>query len=99
MSSPAHAIIHGSIMSTGSAIDIKTIGFRPKMVMMEMGGISTRWQKTMADASAYKRLANGAGSLVSANGITPLADGFRIGTDTDINPASPALIHYTAIAE
>jgi hypothetical protein len=89
----------GAIKSTGGAINIRVLGFRPKAVIGHVGGVSFHWQKGMADASAYKRTAAGVGSLVVVNGITPLSDGFTIGTDADINPATPTDISYMVIAE
>lgn len=98
MSAPASNVICGQIRGTGAQLDVKTIGFRPKAVLLNVGGISGQWSKSMADASAYKRLANGTGSLVSVNGITPLADGFRLGADADLNAAA-TVIDYIVFAE
>lgn len=90
MSSPSLNVVTGSVIATGSAMDVRTVGFRPKTVDLRTGatgGIEGHWQAGMADASAYKRTAAGVGSKVTANGITPLADGFRIGADSDLNSA------------
>lgn len=100
MGSPASNVHCGFIMSTGAAINIDTVGFRPKAVILNnASGISAHWQKGMADASAYKRIANGTGSLVSVNGITPRAGGFTIGADAAINNATPERIDYMVFGE
>lgn len=98
MGSPAGNVVTGSCVGTGADMNIRTVGFRPKRVVLNVGGLDAAWQKTMADDSMYKRLANGTGSLVTTNGITPLSDGFSLGADTDINAAG-AIIHYTVFAE
>jgi hypothetical protein len=100
MSSPAHNIVIGSVMGTGSAIDVKTVGFRPKRVEgFNSDGDYFIWQKDMADASMHKRIdSTGVGSVPTSNGITPLADGFRIGADADLNQNNKR-IYYTCWAE
>jgi len=91
----------GAVTGTGSAINVRTVGFRPRRVeLLNVGGNAIgRWQDTMADASMQKVVDSGAGatdiSLVTSGGITPLSDGFTIGADTDIN-ASGELVHWLA---
>ncbi len=82
-------------MSTHADLDVKSnVGFRPRTVKLRCNGSEAYWQEGMADASMYIREDDGTAELVTSNGITPLAHGFKIGANDDINPASPALITY-----
>ena len=89
--------VTGSVNGTGSAIDIRTVGFRPKKVELENvdGLASCVWTDTMADDSMVKRVTAGTMTFVTSNGIIPLSNGFTIGADSDLN-ASDELIHYVA---
>lgn len=100
MASPGANVVTGTVIGTGALITITSVGFTPKTIWLNNGGVSAFWQKTMANGSMYKRLANGTGSLVAVNGITPTSthDGFTIGTDTDLN-TNGGTIDYTAICE
>lgn len=94
MASGQHRAFRGSYVGTGANLDVTIIGFRPKGVeLYSSAGDSGYWSDDFADASVYKRNAAGAGSLATSNGITPLANGFRIGTDTDLN-VSGERVHY-----
>ena len=97
MSSGVSRVRTGSVNGTGSAIDVEVVGFRPQRVVLEnVGGlVKATWNRDMADASACKVVTAGTISLITSNGITPLANGFTIGADSDIN-ASGELIHWTA---
>ena len=79
----------GSYIGTGSAFDITNVGFRPRSVKLtNITGLTTAiWQSSMPDASAFKQInhADTQNVYVTANGITPLANGFTVGTDADIN--------------
>jgi hypothetical protein len=83
--------------STAAAFDIEC-GFTPRYVRIvnETSGDVIEWFEGMADAEGYKRVAAGTGALVTSNGITPLANGFTVGLDTDINVISEQL-SYIAI--
>jgi len=78
--------------STAAAYDVNC-GFTPKYVKVfnETSGDQIEWNENMADAEGFKRITAGTGSLVTSNGITPIAAndgtemGFTIGLDTDIN--------------
>lgn len=90
MASGISRVVYGSFIGTGADIDIRgEVGFRPRSVRIinEGGGPDEgEWLDAMADGSVFKRLAAGALSLVTGgNGITPLADGFRLGADADLN--------------
>jgi len=78
---------------TGAQKDVLGVGFRPRHVrLMNENGITLEWFDHMADASAFKSVAAGDKTFVTTNAITPLNDGFRIGTDS-INGAGEK-IHY-----
>jgi molecular chaperone DnaK (HSP70) len=52
----------------------------------------------MADASMQKTVDSGSGTtdislVASANGITPLSNGFSLGADTDLNVATE-IVYY-----
>ncbi len=91
MASGISAVRYGSFIGTGADIDIRgEVGFRPRSVRIinEGGGPDEgEWVEGMADGSVLKRLAAGALTLVAGPtaGITPLADGFKLGNDADLN--------------
>jgi hypothetical protein len=97
MSSGVQRTVRGSFNGTGAQLDIRTVGFRPKSVkLVNQTGLATaEWQEGMADASMAKRVTAGTMTFPTANGITPLADGFRLGADADMNVAAE-LVHYEA---
>lgn len=98
MAAPGGQNASGVIKSTGAALDVTAkIGFRPRAVWLFTTTKSAFWCEGMADATMYKRVANGDGSLAASGGVTPLAAGFRLGTDSDLNPGTPADIAYLAI--
>ena len=78
----------GSYLTTTTAAAKKiTTGFRPRYVKVwnETSGDVLEWNETMADAEGFKRVTAGTSAMVVTLGITPAADGFTIGLDTDIN--------------
>lgn len=79
----------GSVTGTGAALDVKKVGFRPRnvrVVNVAAGGLCYgEWIEGMADASVVKTLTDGTISVPVTLGITPLADGFTLGADTDLN--------------
>jgi hypothetical protein len=81
--------VTGAYIGTGSAFNITTVGFRPRSVKLwNITGLTTAvWTEEMPDASAFKQInhADTQNVWVTANGITPLANGFTVGTDADIN--------------
>lgn len=85
MGSPGTQVYTGTFIATGSQLDVDKVGFKPRSVDLYVGGLVGHWQDDMPDASAYKRLANGTGSLVTSAGITPRPNGFRLGADSDLN--------------
>jgi hypothetical protein len=97
MASGNASIKHGSVVSTNAALAV-ICGFKPKSVKLFLAdGASAFWNEDMADASAFKRLTAGTGSLVTSNGITPTEKGFSIGADANINPATATVIYFEAL--
>lgn len=90
---------YGAARGTGAALDIRVVGFRPSKVEVfnaAAGGLtSLMWQKPMPDASARKTAAAGTQTFITTLGITPLADGFTLGADTDMNVAGE-IVYYQA---
>lgn len=76
---------------TAAAFTITT-GFRPRYVkVINSSGIAQmEWSEGMDDNSGLKRLAL-TGSFVTGNAITPTANGFTVGLDTDLNVLSEQL--------
>jgi hypothetical protein len=102
MASGAARVIRGSFVGTGSAKDIETIGFRPRSVRIYnvTGNCQATWLDSMADGACQKVVDSGSGtsdvSFITTNGITPLANGFRLGADSDLNVASE-IVHFEAV--
>lgn len=80
----------GSYTGTGAAINIE-LGFIPDYVLIENatdGDANWKWFSGMAAASALQQIADGTKSLITSNGVSPLAgdrttprrEGFTIGT-------------------
>ena len=79
----------GSFIGTAATLDLTVVGFRPRTVhLFSRAGDVATWQETMPDAAMRKTTAAGVGSYVTTLGVTPLANGFRLGADTDLNVAS-----------
>lgn len=91
MASGVDRVVVGAVIGTGLAMNIDTIGFRPKLVRVVNVGATGKsrleWFKSMADDSAMKTITNGTISLVVADAITPRANGFTLGLDTNVNIA------------
>lgn len=70
-----------------------TTGFKPRQVRVvnNTSQDEESWFEGMADASAHKRLAAGTATAISTLGVTPSANGFTVGLDTDINVLSEQL--------
>jgi hypothetical protein len=82
-------MINGSFVSDGNARSVQTVDFRPTRVEIHNDqGDSGLWMSEMADDSMHKRVAGGTGSIASSAGITPLANGFTLGADADLNAAT-----------
>jgi hypothetical protein len=76
-------------------MNVTKLGFRPRVVKLKnvTGLVSAHWQKGMPDASAWKELnhASAQRAYITSDGITPLANGFIIGADADINAAGEVI--------
>lgn len=85
----------GSVNGTGATLDVKTVGYRPKTVKLyNQDGLATAyWTDSMPDDSMLKEVTAGTKTFPTTNGVTPLADGFRLGADADMNVADE-LIHW-----
>jgi len=96
MSSPSALIYAGSLMGTGTAIQERRLGFRPKFVKIwNDDGDSGWWSDTLPNASIFERIdTTGVGTLEATGGITPKAAGFDLG-DTIMNQATK-VIHFIA---
>ncbi|KKN42114.1 hypothetical protein LCGC14_0716460 [marine sediment metagenome] len=88
MASGISALRYGAVIGTGADIDVRgEVGFRPRWVrILNIAGLAIgEWVDGMADAEVLKTITAGTISNPTTLGITPLADGFRIGADTDLN--------------
>lgn len=95
MASGGRRSIQGSFVSDGSARSVQTVDFRPTRVELAVdAGDTAVWTSEMADDSMIKRVAAGTGSQVVSAGVTPLANGFTLGADADLN-ASGETIFWT----
>ncbi len=97
MASGTSRVVRGSVVGTGAALNVRTVGFRPRTVrLLNLDGVAkATWQNTMPDAAMWKVVTAGTQSYVTSNGITPLADGFQLGADTDLNVAGE-VVHWEA---
>ena len=100
MASGTTRVCHGAYVvdATPALISILTIGFRPTRVKLtNQAGDEAWWQDGMADDSMHKRTAAGVGSFVTSAAITPLANGFSIGTDADLNGVAAETVHFEVL--
>ena len=85
----------GRYITTGTAAAfVITTGFKPRYVKVQnlaSTGSTAEWYEGMADASAWKSVVAGDGSLITTLGITVSASGFTVGLDTDLNVTSEQL--------
>lgn len=93
--------LHGKVKGTGSAIDIDSLGFRPRMVkLFNATTLATAtWIDPMPNASCME-VADAGSNLadvlwVTTNGITPRTYGFTIGTDAILNNSAD-VIYWSA---
>ena len=98
MASGISRVVRGAVSGTGSALNVRTVGFRPRTVRLfnVTGLVTAIWQDTMPDASALKAVTAGDIGYITSDGITPLSNGFTIGADSDINAAAE-VVHWEAI--
>lgn len=102
MASGGRRSVKGSFPGTGADLSITWIGFRPTSVRLfnVTGNCKADWLETMADDSMQKTVDSGSGttdiSFVTSNGVTPLANGFSLGADGDLNVAAE-IVHFEAL--
>ena len=72
--------------TTAAEFDITT-GFKPRFVrIVNVTSLDQmEWYEGMASDSAVKTVAAGTRTLLVADAIIPLEDGFTVGLDTDVN--------------
>ncbi len=97
MSSPRGLVATGSIPTDGNLATVAKVGFRPsKVTLWHTDGDEAVWSESMADNSMMKRTAAGTGTFATTNGVIPLANGFSIGADADVNP-NGGVLHFEAL--
>lgn len=88
----------GRYLDTGTAAAFTIeCGFKPRYVRVQnlaATGSTAEWYEGMADASAVKRVTAGDMNVITTLGITPTANGFIVGLDTDLNVTSEQLSWY-----
>lgn len=98
MSSGVQLSKNGAVVGTGADLDVTTVGYRPRRVeLVNEGGLVTAvWTDSMTEGRGFKRVTAGDMTQMAAGeGITPLANGFRIGVDADVNAAGEK-VHWVA---
>ena len=97
MSSGQDRSFYGSFEGTGGLLPVNIVGFRPSEVeVLNVDGLATmKWRESMPDASALKEVTAGTKTFETVNGITPLAGGFSLGADADVN-VSGEVVHFVA---
>lgn len=97
MSSGVNRSVAGSFNGTGAEVSVRWVGFRPKKVeLFNIDGLCKgEWVEGMADASVVKQVTAGTMTVPTTGGVTPLSDGFTLGTDTDLNVADE-LVRFVA---
>lgn len=98
MSSIATRTEVGRVTGTGALITVETRqGDTPIAVRLfnEDGLATAEWTESMGDGAAVKRITDGTMTVLTTTGITPVAGGFTIGADADLNVAGE-VIHWVA---
>lgn len=102
MSSGVRKAARGSFVGTGALINVDTPGFKPGIVnLYNLVGICVaHWQDSMPDGSMIKTVDSGSGTsdivnVTATTGITPRANGFSLGADTDLNVVGE-VVHWEA---
>ena len=88
--------VTGAFYGTGAQLDVLTVGFRPTIVHLFNvdGADEGYWNDKLADGEVMKRKGvDGVMTKVTTNGVTPLANGFRLGADTDLNVDGEKVIY------
>lgn len=91
MGSGVSRLVTGSYLGTGSLQNIigEKLGFKPKRLTIHRRTSQldmVKWLDTLADDSGYIHPGTGgAVSLATSQMVTPLADGFSVGTNAAVN--------------
>jgi hypothetical protein len=94
----------GQVVATGANLDIRTVGFKPRLVeVMNLdNNVTIRWWEGLANGYAEQTIEAGTRSLETADGITPLdasgdnPPGFRIGALAHINDTTTEVLAWIA---
>lgn len=88
MASSGNRRYWGAYIGTGSELDIETPGFEPVKVELYAADDESflHYVEGMPAASGMKHKA-GTTTFLSSDGVTLLAQGFKIGADADLNAA------------
>lgn len=89
----------GTFIGTGAAVDVKgdKVGFKPRKVAIfnETRNSQAVWTEDMGDGTAQKTVDSGSNktdvSKITSGGITPLATGFTLGNDSDLNGSNDVI--------
>jgi len=83
MASGGSKVVRGNFLGTGSSIDARTVGFRPRSVKLfnVTGSVTAAWLEGMADASAVKQSNDGGSVSPCVLGQPVLADVDRVVDD------------------
>ena len=88
-------LVTGAFTGTGSALSIKTVGFKPKRVTLynqDDPAVGTHTD-TMPDEALL--VGTDTYALVTSGGVTLTDEGFDLGTDANFN-TSGELVHWVA---
>lgn len=98
MASGSARVVRGSFLGTGALLEVRSVGFRPRSLkLINTDGLAeAEWLEGMADGAMAKRVTAGTMTAPTTGGITPLSDGFSIGTDADMNAVGER-VHFEAI--
>lgn len=85
MASGGSKVVRGNFLGTGSSLDVRTVGFRPRSVKLlnVSGSVIGEWLEGMADAAALKQSNDGGSVSPCVLGQPVLADNDRIVTTVD----------------
>lgn len=96
MASGARRNTVGSFVSDGALRSVQTVDYRPTIVkVFGENGDHAFWNAEMPDDSMILVTAAGAVTMETSDGIIPLANGFSLGANADMN-ASGEVIYWEA---
>lgn len=84
-------VMTGAYVGSGAQLDVTSIGFKPAAVELvnKDGLVRAVFTQEMPAGTGFKQINHDSAQNVwiTANGVTMLANGFRVGTDADLNTA------------